>query len=73
MQGIDSYLANQKQRSDALTQSMSKMRLLSQQMRSAVDSVKQYRTPPSILKVWKIEFTYTTLDNECGMLARDFR
>ena len=51
MEGIDSYLQKKKQRSDALTQSMTKMRLLTQQMRFTVDSSKQYRTPPSILKV----------------------
>ena len=51
MAGLDKYMENKKQRSEALTQSMKKMRLLSDQMRNTVNSAKSYRTPPSLLKV----------------------
>ena len=51
MEGLDSYVQRKKERSDNLTQSISKMRLLTQNCRFTVDSAKQYRTPPSILKV----------------------
>lgn len=54
MESIDEYLQRKRQRTESLTTSMKKMKVLSQQMRKVVDSVKTYRTPPSLLKVSSI-------------------
>ena len=51
MESIDVYYAKKRKRIESLSTSMKKVKMMTEQMRSALTSLKKHKTPPSIQKV----------------------
>ena len=61
MDSIDEYLAKKRKRTETMTQSVKKLRMLTEQIRSNIQHVKKSNTPSAMTKEVNLEFGKTNI------------
>lgn len=67
MKSLDQYVAEKNARIDKMSASLKKIRQMRDTMKSNVESLKNYRTPPSVKKVDVLTMFCKTINRECDI------